>query len=165
MPNIAAVLREEIARLSRREARSHTLQTRKATTRHRREIAQLKRKTALLERQIAVLAKRMTSAAPAAAPVVAERKMRFVAKGLRSHRARLGLSAAQFGKLVGVGAQSVYNWERGAAHPRAAQLASIASLRAVGKREATSRLKALAPAKAKKSSAGRARKVRGAKNR
>jgi DNA-binding XRE family transcriptional regulator len=37
--------------------------------------------------------------------------MRFVAKGFKSLRQRLGFSAAQIGKLLGVSEQSIYNWE------------------------------------------------------
>ena len=69
--------------------------------------------------------------------------MRFVAKGLRSQRSRLGLSAAEFGKLLGVSAQSIYNWEHEVAHPRSEQISKLASLRGLGKREAAERLKSM----------------------
>jgi transcriptional regulator with XRE-family HTH domain len=55
---------------------------------------------------------------------------------------RLGLSAGDFGKLVGVSANSVYAWESGSTIPRREQLAKIAALRAVGKLEAAKRLEA-----------------------
>ena len=61
----------------------------------------------------------------------------------------MGLSATDFGKLVGVSAQSIYNWELGAAKPRAEQVAKLAALRSVGKREAQVRLQQLAAAKSK----------------
>ena len=76
--------------------------------------------------------------------------MRFVAKGLRSLRTRLGLSAGDFGTLAGVSGQSIYNWESGKAVPRKSQLAALASLRALGKREAAARLEAATSAPAKK---------------
>lgn len=69
--------------------------------------------------------------------------MRFSAKGLTSNRKRLGLSAEQFGLLVGAGGQSVYNWEAGTSRPRELFLPAIAELKAVGKKEANARLKAL----------------------
>ena len=69
--------------------------------------------------------------------------VRFVAKGLKSQRSRLALSAADYGSLVGVSAQSIYNWEQGHASPRPAQLKMIAALRGLGKREAQERLKQL----------------------
>lgn len=140
MPNIGSMLKQEIARLSRREVRSITDSTRKAAAQHRRHIAALRRQVATLERQVAVLQRQRLGATTASAAVSSGTKMRFVAKGLKSQRARLGLSAADYGKLVGVTAQSVYNWERGDATPRGEQLARVAALRAIGKREAMARL-------------------------
>ena len=148
MPNLGAMLKQEIARLSRREVRSVTETTRKAAAQHRRHIAALRRQVAKLERLVAVLQRQRLGASTAVGASGAGTKMRFVAKGLKSQRARLGLSAADYGKLVGVSAQSVYNWERGGATPRGDQLARIAGLRAIGKREAMARLEQ-AGAKAK----------------
>jgi transcriptional regulator with XRE-family HTH domain len=68
---------------------------------------------------------------------------------MRSQRERLGLSQADFGNLLGVSAQSVYNWEHGETRPRDEQIAKIAALRAVGKREAGARLKQMRGAKGK----------------
>ena len=136
MSNLAAVLRQEIQRLSRRESRNLIAATKKASALHRRQIATLKRQVAALERQIAQL-RRRAAAGGTAGPVpteAAEPRIRFVAKGLKSHRERLGLSAADFGRLVGVSAQSVYNWEQGHSSPRAQQLKAIAALRSAGKR-------------------------------
>lgn len=139
MPNIGAVLKQEIARLSRREIRSEVQATRKASAQYRRHIAALRRQVEVLERQVAVLSRRVRAAPTQSAPETGT-KFRFVAKGLRSQRARLGLSAEEYAKLLGVSAQSVYNWERGHATPRPAQVAAIARLRGIGKREARSRL-------------------------
>ena len=72
---------------------------------------------------------------------------RFSAKGLRVHRERLGLSADDFGKLLGVSAQSIYNWEQEKARPRAELLAKVAALRGIGKRDAKSRLERLGSAR------------------
>ena len=65
---------------------------------------------------------------------------RFSAKGLQARRSRLDLSAADFGKLLGVSAQSIYNWESEKARPRAEQIAKLAALRGLGKREVAARL-------------------------
>ena len=70
-------------------------------------------------------------------------KFRFRASGMASNRKRLGLSAADFGLLVGASGQSVYAWEQGKARPRVRNLAAIAALRGVGKREVVERLAAL----------------------
>jgi DNA-binding transcriptional regulator YiaG len=143
MANIGSVLREEISRLSRRESRSLIDPTRRITAQHRKDIAALKRQIALLERQVRFLSRKLPDASsPAPAPAAASR-VRFVAKGLRSQRSRLGLSAAEFGKLLGVSAQSIYNWEREVARPRNEQISKLALLRALGKREAAERLKSM----------------------
>ena len=146
MPNIGNVLKEEIVRLSRRESRSQVDSTRKATIRHRREIAALKRDIVQLERQVALLSRKILGAPLVAAADTGSKSARFSAKRLRAHRERLGLSADDFGKLLGVSAQSIYNWEQEKARPRAELLAKVAALRGIGKRDARSRLEQLVPA-------------------
>ncbi len=157
MPNVAALLKQEITRLARKEGRGAIAPLKKASAQHRRAIAVLRRQIAQLQRQLATLGRRLEKGAGAAPAEPEQPKVRFVARGLRSHRARLGLSAAEYGKLVGVSAQSIYNWEQGAARPRAAQLAALVALRGIGKREAQARLAQLAPA----SKRGRTRSARG----
>jgi DNA-binding transcriptional regulator YiaG len=149
MPNIGTVLREEISRLSRRESRSQMDSTRKATAQHRRDIAALKRQVAQLERQVTLLVRKGLGTPRAVSVDSPAKPVRFLAKGLRSQRSRLGLSAADFGKLLDVSAQSIYNWEREVARPRGEQLARLAALRGIGKREAGHRLKQLLGSKGK----------------
>jgi DNA-binding transcriptional regulator YiaG len=69
--------------------------------------------------------------------------VRFTAKGLRSQRQRLELSAADYGKLIGVTGQTIYSWEGETSRPRQQQVARIASLRHMGKTEAQARLQQL----------------------
>jgi len=147
MPNIGNVLKEEIVRLSRRENRSQFDSTRKATIRHRREIAALKRGMLQLERQVALLSRKVLAAPAVTAADTSGKAARFSAKRLRAHRERLGLSAGDFGKLLGVSAQSIYNWEQEKARPRAELLAKVAALRGIGKRDAKSRLERLGSAR------------------
>jgi DNA-binding XRE family transcriptional regulator len=143
MPNIGTVLREEISRLSRRESRSQVDATKKATAQHRRDIAALKRQVAQLQRQVTLLSRKVLGAMPPVSSDPTAKRVRFVAKGLRSQRNRLGLSQTDFGKLLGVSAQSIYNWESESTHPRDEQLAKLAALRGIGNREAREKLKQL----------------------
>ena len=143
MPNMGALLKDEIVRLCRKELKQHVDPLRKASATHRREIAALKRQIALLERQNNVLSKRVATwdvGARERGPEASERPLRFVAKGLKSLRARLGLSAENCGRLLGVSGQSVYNWESGKTVPRREQLVTLASLRGMSKSEAVRRL-------------------------
>src|SRR6185437_12630335 len=111
--------------------------TKKASAQYRRHIATLRRQIATLERQVTSLQRRVGNGTlPSRADTDAAPKLRFVAKGLKSQRARLGLSAGEYAKLVGVSPQSIYNWEQGHTSPRPAQVAVMAKLRALGKREA-----------------------------
>ena len=143
MPNLASALNEQIRRLSRREITAQTKTDRRLTAQHRRDIAALKREVASLRKAVAFLAaqeKRRVAERPA--PPAAE-GIRFRADGLKSHRARLGLSAKDYGRLVGVAGLTIYQWEGGKARPRKAQLAKLAAVRGLGKREALKRLELL----------------------
>lgn len=161
MPNIATAFKDEISRLCRKEMRKHLEPLRKATAGYRKEIAALKRKLQESERRVGALAKRSAKAATAAAAEVPERQTRFVAKGLKSLRTRLGISAAELAGLLGVTGQSVYNWEQKKSTPRAAQLIQLAELRSLGKKAVRARLDGTAVAAeeaAEKPRRGRPRK-------
>ena len=143
MPNIGALLKDEISRLCRREIRKTVASVKKASAAYRRDIASLKRQVAALQKKSASVEKRVNVASDSRPRTLPDRPVRFVAKGLRSLRSRLGLSAAQMALLLGVSEQSVYNWETKKATPRKEQFAAIIALRGVGKREAQGRLDAL----------------------
>ena len=150
MPDISSLFKSEIARLSKKTVRQHVEPLRAAATAHRHQLAALKKQVAQLERELAKLRR---VAAPKAAPVAetpAEGgKIRFVAKGFKSLRSRLGLSAEELGRLIGVSTQTIYNWEAKKTVPRASQVGAIAALRGLGKKEAAARLELLAGAETK----------------
>ena len=135
MPNIAKILKEEISRLARREIRSHLEGVRKSVTQHQREISSLKAQVRTLARQVSALEKKLARSGATPAPGTDVKQVRFVPRGLVSMRKRLGLSAAELARLMGVTAQTIYNWEGGTTRPRAEQQAKLVSLRSVGKRE------------------------------
>ena len=58
----------------------------------------------------------------------------------RSRREKLGLSAADYARLIGVTAQTIYNWEQGRSRPGEEPLAKLVALRELGKREILKRL-------------------------
>jgi transcriptional regulator with XRE-family HTH domain len=71
---------------------------------------------------------------------------------VRAQRKRLKLSAEDFGKLLGVSAQTVYFWEQGRTRPRKAQFAALVAARSLGRREALARLEAIDTAKTRTAS-------------
>ncbi len=140
MQSLAHALRDEITRLAKKEIKGQITALRAASARYRREIAGLKRVTTDLEKRLAHIEqqeRRRVKKAPS--PELAE-GARFSPRGLRSHRARLGLSAADYGLLAGVSGQMIYLYERGETKPRTAQLAKLVAVRGLGKREALHRL-------------------------
>jgi DNA-binding transcriptional regulator YiaG len=133
--------------LSRKELRAQVHPLRKASSTYRKDLAARKREVASLQRQLGSLTK---TGARAVSPASEAKPIRFAAKGLKTLRARLGISAGDFGTLAGASGQSVYNWENGKAVPRQGQLAVLAELRGLSKKEAQARLEQLAQAPAKK---------------
>lgn len=88
------------------------------------------------------LEKMLKKAVTASEPGAATKQVRFVPKGLVSTRKRLGLSAAELARMMGVSAQTIYNWERGVTKPGPEQQGTLASLRGIGKREMRAHLAA-----------------------
>ena len=151
MPNIATVLKQEIVRLARKEVRGQTDALKKTSVQQRKAIAELKRRIADLQRRIAPLQKQVLKGGPSPADEAPAPGVRFTAKGLRSQRQRLGLSAADYGKLIGVTGQTIYSWEHETARPRQQQVVRLAALRHLGKRDAQARLERQAGGGRKKS--------------
>jgi DNA-binding transcriptional regulator YiaG len=141
MSILHSALKQEITRISRKEVRSLVSGAFKASAQHRRHIAALRKQVALLQRELAALRRKVPASRPEP-EASSERNVRFSAAGLKSHRERLGLSAADYGKLAGVTGQTVFKWEKGRGTPRPAQKAVLAALRKLGKREANARLAA-----------------------
>ena len=142
MADINRLFKEEIARLARKEIRTETDRLKKASSQYRTEIATLKRQVAALEKQLGRVERKAVVAAPATESADDGLPRRFSAKGLKSLRARLEFSAAEFAALMGVSAQTIYNWEAETTRPRPEQIASLAKLRMIGKREARARIEA-----------------------
>jgi len=70
-------------------------------------------------------------------------KRAFAPYWLRRHRAKLRLSAEDYGTLIGVSAITIYNWEKGKTSPRDRQLRALHDIRQLGWREAWERLDAV----------------------
>jgi DNA-binding transcriptional regulator YiaG len=139
MANIASLLKSEITRIARKEIRAEIQTLKKASAQYRSDIAALKRRLVEQDRLIAKLRKnKSVIAGDSKAEEVTQ--LRFRADGFASLRKKLGLSAADMGKLLGVSLQTIYHWEKGQSKPRASQLQGIAEVRKLGKRGAAARL-------------------------
>jgi DNA-binding transcriptional regulator YiaG len=144
MPKLAEVLRAEIIRISRREARIATAGIREAKIRLTKTVADLKRKIVKLQGEnkwLTAAEKRRLAQKPQITPE-ASKKARLTSKGIRRLRRRLGLSQANFAKLLGASTQTVHMWEtkEGPLRLRGNTLAAVLSAREMGAREVKRRI-------------------------
>lgn len=140
MANVMSVLKSEITRLARKEAKQVVAPVQRASANYRALIAGLRKQVASLQTEVAALRR----AAPKAENALATAKEpvgRFwiSGKGVKALRKRLGLTQAQFGKLAGVSVPTVIKWEgaKGKAPIRLkAAVARLQAIRKMGKKQA-----------------------------
>ena len=147
MPNIAQVLKEEIRRLAKKEAKALTTNLNKDVVKLKKSNVAMRRLLAKLKKDNDLLLnaeKRRQQNAPVIAPETS--KARLTAKGIRAMRKKLGLNHLEFAKLLGVSDPMVYIWEKkeGALRLRDNTRATILALRGIGAREARRRLEMVA---------------------
>lgn len=141
MVSVSIVLKDMIRRLARREIKAQTSSTKQAVAQYRRDIAKLKRQVRDQQKEIGFLkAQEQKRLSQPQAKEEPEDGVRFSARSVKAQRKRLKLSAADYGKLVGVSGLTIYNWELGKSRPRKAQLAALVAVRGIGKREALAKL-------------------------
>ena len=145
MPNVMKVLKDEISRISRKEAKAAVAPIRTPSVRYRKEIADLKRRMTLQEQVAKQLGNRLAkieSVQPAAPATESSSREWISGRGIKSLRKRLGLSQADFAKLVGVSDQAVYMWERksGMLKLRGTAKAGVFAIRGIGAKEAKKQL-------------------------
>jgi DNA-binding transcriptional regulator YiaG len=144
MANVAKVLKEEIARISRKETKSAISTIGKSQVNLRKIVADLKKRVVSLEKdnKRLVAVARKQEALSAETPSEETMKTRFSAKGIRSLRSRLRLTQAEFAKLVGTTTHSVYLWERkeGALRLRDRTRDALLSIRGLAAKEASAKL-------------------------
>ncbi len=138
MPNIGAVLKEEIQRLARKEIRAavgplkkKVAELTRANAAYKREITQLLKTVARLE---AEAKSRQLKGVRAGAEKL--EGVRIGPRSIASQRERLGLSRKDFGMLAGVSSNTIYLWENGEVSPRDKSRGVLVGLRKLGAREA-----------------------------
>jgi transcriptional regulator with XRE-family HTH domain len=145
MVNLASVLKAEIRRLARSEARAAVSEIKKSLVKEKQRSAQLRKQLAEQKKEIAALRRGAAAPARAAAPAAEEggANLRWRKDTIAVLRKKHDLSQAALAKLVGVGLNTVWSWEKGRTAPRRKQLEAIAAVRGMGKRELLARLQEL----------------------
>lgn len=139
MPDIKAVLNEEIRRLAKKEVKAAVLPLMKIIAEQRHAISELKKRVAAMEKNGVAEKPAKESAAETC---VESKKLRLNAAGIVKLRTKLKLTQSELAKLVGVSLHTVSFWELGKVSPRAEAKAAICALRTIGKRELKRRLAA-----------------------
>ena len=156
--NVMSVLKAEISRLAKKEAKSIIAPVKKASSTYRALIAGLRKQVDALQKEVSSLKRAMPKADRVLeAKTEPEGRFWMTGQGVKAMRKRLGLTQKAFAGLAGVSSQAVVNWEahKGKINLRKATGARLQGLRGKGKREVAEMLpkEAKAPkakAKAKK---------------
>jgi DNA-binding transcriptional regulator YiaG len=145
MSNLLAAIKDEIRRLAKREIKADTSSTKRAVAQYRRDIAKLKRQMQAQAKETAFLKaqERKRLGQPQTKGEDELNGVRFSARSAKAQRSRLKLSAADYGKLVGVSHLTIYSWESGKSRPRKQQFARLVAVRGLGRREAMKKLELL----------------------
>ena len=149
MPNIGALLKEEIRRLAKKEARALLATVRKDSARLKRTAAEHKRRLAALERDNRRLVDeadaRLKEAVKASPEEVAT--ARVGGARVRALRKRLRLSQAELGQVLGVSPNTVFQWEKkqGRLNLRDKTKAAVVAALKLSAKEARRKLELLAP--------------------
>ncbi|MCE9612906.1 MAG: helix-turn-helix domain-containing protein [Lentisphaerae bacterium] len=162
MPNFVAPLRQEIARIARKEAKALVSPVKKPSGKLRSFVADLKRRVAMLEKTNGQLQSRLAKleASQPASTESPDKRGWISGKGIRSLRKKLGLSQAGFAQLVQVSPITVYQWEskKGMLTFRGTTKSRVFAVRGIGAREAKARLAEMPVARADKKAKKRGRK-------
>ncbi len=167
MPNIAAVLREEIVRLARKELRATVGPLKKRVAELTRSNAALKKAIPALEREVARLSKeaeaRQIQSIRAGAKEL--KGVRIGPRSIGAQRKRIKLTREEFAKLAGVSANTIYLWETGGVSPREKSRGVLVGLRKLRAREAKKLLAAAGPREKHPKTKGKRRSGRRRKKR
>lgn len=142
MPDIAKLLKDEIRRIARSEART-------ATSTLTQKIGDLKKQNRAQGKQIkelhsALKTKVNKKDTGAIDPLLSKgkpvRAVRTSPKSIKQHRKRHKLSQRQVGLLLGVSSLTVSKWETGNAKPRGKNMEAFGLFRSMGLKEVQARL-------------------------
>jgi DNA-binding transcriptional regulator YiaG len=134
------LLKAEMIRQAKRATKSDMSDVVKKLNAQRKEIIALKRQLSDLVKAVKKLGHSAPKAVKRVEAIESDQKLRFRAEGFASLRRKLGVTQAQMAQLLGVSTLTVLKWEKGSTRPRASQLATIAAVRKMGKREALQKL-------------------------
>ena len=146
MPNIAKILKDEIARIAKHESKVAVSKPKKTSIANTKTLVAIKRRLIQIEKSLNVIQKAMQSCS-SQAPVEPEGKKEWLSgRGIKALRRKMRVSQAQFAKLIGMNPIAVVRWEKQRGKlvfKKSDTLGKILALRGVGVRGAQERLKGM----------------------
>ena len=144
MPTLAALLKEEISKVARKEVQDQVRELKQTVREQRDAIARLEKQIGPAKAKTATksAAAKSATAKPAAAKPAAKasaedkrKQLRIAPNTIKKHRKRLKLSQAELGEILNVSTNTVLRWEAGTSKPRGKHLPGLDQLRTISKRE------------------------------
>ena len=139
MPTLAALLKEEISKIARKEVQDQVRELKQTVREQRDAIARLEKQIGPAKAKAAT---KSAAAKPAAAKPAAKasaedkrKQLRIAPNTIKKHRKRLKLSQAELGEILNVSTNTVLRWEAGTSKPRSKHLPGLDQLRTISKRE------------------------------
>ncbi len=143
MPTLAALLKEEISKIARKEVQDQVRELKQTVREQRDAIARLEKQIGPAKAKAATKsAAKPAAAKPAAAKPAAKasaddkrKQLRIAPNTIKKHRKRLKLSQAELGEILNVSTNTVLRWEAGTSKPRGKHLPGLDQLRTISKRD------------------------------
>ena len=138
--DIKQIFSDEIRRLARKEIKLAVTPLQETVSGLKKQIAEQKKLIAALEKRCPGASDKKSDLVGNADNADSKKSVRINAAGIIRLRNKLGLTQAEFAKVLGVAMHTVSVWEQGRRIPRPAHKVRICALRGLGKRELKRRL-------------------------
>jgi len=136
MGKIESVVKEEIARLARKEIRANVLPLKQEVTKLRLRVSQLEKTVAVLDRDASRMRKaEVEKLGKLKADEDEVQSARINGKWVQTLRQRLNVSQNELASLMGISVSGVRTWEYDISKPRGKNRAALVALRKLGRRD------------------------------
>lgn len=136
MGKIESVMREEIARLARREIRGSVEPLRKEVRRLRSTVSELRKTVADLDKDTSRIRRaEMEKLSSLKADEDEVKAARINGKWVKTLREKLNVSQSELASLLGISVSGVRTWEYDISKPRGQNRSALVALRKLGRRD------------------------------
>ena len=136
MGKIESVMREEIARLAKKEIRASVVPLKKEVTKLRLRVSQLEKRLNVLDREASrVIQAENKKLGKLSAGEDEVKSARINGKWVQTLRQKLNVSQNELAQLLGISVSGVRTWEYDISKPRGKNREALVALRKLGRRD------------------------------